>query len=367
MKRAFTTLYGRSSNGQIKVWKITAESRGEYSEIITEYGKDDGEMLWTALKVATGKNIGRSNETTHFEQACLEALSKWSKKKDKNYVEKREYLGREPNLLPMLAHSYTKRAHDIEWPAFVQPKLNGIRCLARKTSQSEISYLSRGGKDFGSLGHLTPHLLKVMDVGEILDGELFTTQLTFQEIVAAVKREKTVNPNTEKIEYWIYDCVQTKATFSERNRHLLGILPGKGPLVTVPTLEAKNENAMMKLHTQFVQAGYEGIIIRNKQGLYCLEHRSKHLQKYKDFIDEEFEIVGGKQGTGRDTGTIIWRCKTEEEKYFDARPRGSHEQRKAWWDNLPKIVGKKLTVRYQNRSDDGIPIFPVGIAVRDYE
>jgi len=40
--------------------------------------------------------------------------------------------------------------------------------------------------------------------------------------------------------------------------------------------------------------------------------------------------------------------------------------------NLPNDIGKMLTVRYAELSDDGIPLQPVGVpaeaeAVRDYE
>jgi DNA ligase-1 len=347
------------------IWNIRAEDHKGKAAIVTEYGYEEGEVQSTLVLVENGKNVGRSNETTPFEQACSEAEAKWTKKKDKKYVEKKKDLEKDQRILPMLAHNYKKRGHDIEWPAFLQPKLNGIRCLAQKVSPDEIRYLSRGGKQFGTLDHLTPHLLQILNTGEILDGELFTTALTFQEIVAAVKREKTANPNTSRVEYWVYDIVQADASFEERNRRLLEMLPREGPIVTVPTLEAKSEGGMRKLHAKFVQAGYEGTIIRNKQGLYRCKYRSADLQKFKDFIDEEFTIIGGKEGVGRAKGTITWTCETEDGKPFDARPRGTEEQRRHWWKNLNQYVGQKLTVRYQNRSDDNIPIFPVGVSIRE--
>lgn len=366
-QKKFSSLYGKSSTGKVKLWTILAEAYRGKAAVITEYGYEDGEMQYTLVEVDKGKNVGRSNETTPFEQACSEAESKWNKKKDKGYVEEKKGLNKKQQVLPMLAHSFEKRGHDIKWPAFVQPKLNGIRCLAHKVSEVEILYLSRGGKQFGTLAHLTPHLLAIMTIDEILDGELFTPELTFQEIIAAVKREKTTNPNTLLVEYWVYDIVQTEASFIERNRHLLGMLPKKKPIITVPTLEAKNADMMRKLHAQFVQAGYEGTIIRNKHGLYKCKDRSKDLQKYKDFLDDEFKIVGGREGVGRAKGTIIWTCVTEDGKEFDVRPKGTEAQRRIWWKNLELYVGKKLTVRYQNRSDDNIPIFPVGVTVRNYE
>jgi DNA ligase-1 len=49
------------------------------------------------------------------------------------------------------------------------------------------------------------------------------------------------------------------------------------------------------------------------------------------------------------------------------RPRGTHEERAVLLNNAGSYVAKKLTVRYQELTDDGIPRFPVGISFRDYE
>lgn len=364
--KTFPTLYAKASTGKIKVWRIWAEDGKPCPTVVTEYGYEGSDNLQrTIVKVPEGKNIGRSNETTPFKQACLEAESKWKKKQDKKYTQ--DPSGESDILLPMLAHDYKKRGHHVEWPAYVQPKLNGVRCLATKVSAKEIRYTSRGGKEFATLSHLTPHLLGMMRKGETFDGELFTTELTFQEIVSAIKREKTENPNTQKIEYWVYDVVLPKVPF-DRRVETLGelVVPGL-PVVFVDTGLVTSEKALLKAHTRHVKEGFEGTIIRNLKGLYRKDFRSPDLQKYKDFMDEEFEIIGGKEGVGLAKGTITWTCITEEGKHFDVRPRGTLEQRKHWWENLNKFLGKRLTVRYQNRSDDNIPIFPVGIEIRDYE
>ena len=111
-------------------------------------------------------------------------------------------------------------------------------------------------------------------------------------------------------------------------------------------------------------------MFRNLSGVYKAGHRSRDLQKYKEFIDAEFIITDAKEGTGSDAGTVVWECRTgdrENTKYFDVRPRGTVAQRKEWWDNYKKYIGQELTVRYQNLTEYGIPRFPVGIAIRDYE
>lgn len=366
--KKFAPLFGQASNGKVKTWEIWVEGLKDGTAIIyTKHGYEDGEQQTAAVKITEGKNLGTIRETSPFEQACSEAESKWNKKRDKKYFpERKDALKKDKGvLLPMLAQDYKKRGHDIDWPAYIQPKLNGIRCLAHKVGSKSIVYTSRGGKEFTTLDHMTPHLLEIMRVDDVLDGELFTKSLTFQEIVAAVKREKTVNEDVVKVQYWVYDCVQEEEVFDGRIKYLARILEKSGPIVPVPTKLAKDEDQMKKFHAQMVEAGYEGTIIRNMHGIYRVNYRSADLQKYKDFIDEEFEIVGGREGVGKDEGAVTFICKTEEGKLFDCRPRGTYEQRRQWWQQMRKLEGKMLTVRYQQRSDDNIPIFPVGIGIRE--
>lgn len=362
--KKFPTLYAKASTGKVKIWDISAQETASGAEVITRYGYVDSDKIQeTRVKVKYGKNIGRSNETTPFEQACLEAESKWKKKQDKKYTQ--DPSGESDILLPMLAHDYKKRGHHIEWPAFVQPKLNGVRCLATKVDSGSVRFTSRGGKEFATLDHLAEPILRSLRKGETLDGELFTEELSFQEIVSAIRREKTENPNTPKIQYWVYDIVLDKVPFVGRQMALEKKVPQEAPLVLVETWDVTCEEAMFRAHAGFIERGFEGTIIRNRKGLYRKDFRSPDLQKYKSFMDEEFEIIGGKEGVGLAEGTITWTCITEEGKEFDVRPRGTLEQRKYWWENLDKFIGKKLTVRYQNRSDDNIPIFPVGVGIRE--
>ncbi|MCI0527011.1 MAG: hypothetical protein L0Y56_06085 [Nitrospira sp.] len=362
--RSFPTLYARSSAGKTKEWSIRAEG-GSPPQIITTYGYVDGEKQTTAIEVPSGKNTGRANQTTAYEQACLEAEAKWNKKRDAKYVE--DPSGTSLILLPMLAQDYKKRSHNIEYPAFVQPKLNGIRMLARKVGPGEILFTSRRGKEFNALHHLVRRLDEVMDLGAILDGELYNHDLPLQDIASAVRREKSHHELTETIQYWVYDCIIDDATFEKRYKFLSHAIDPYGRVRRVETIGVENEAALKKHHAEFVAQGYEGTIVRNKKGLYRCDFRSSDLQKYKDHTEEEFIIAGGKEGVGLAKGTIIWTCMTEEGRPFDVKPMGTVEQRREWWENKEKFFGKQLTVRYQNRSKDNIPIFPRGVALRNYE
>ena len=119
--------------------------------------------------------------------------------------------------------------------------------------------------------------------------------------------------------------------------------------------------------TIMLSQGYEGMMARNKNSLYKFKNRSYDLQKVKRFQDDEFKIIGGKDGSGREAGMIVFKCITNSGLEFDVRPRGSHEERTKMFNNLDSYIGKMLTVRFQELTDDGRPRFPVGIAVRDYE
>ena len=362
------TLYGKSKAGKIKAWKIWVgnEKKIGSASIFTEHGFADGKKQLAEVIITKGKNVGRSNETTPLKQARLEAESKWKKKQDKGYV--LDPSGESNLLLPMLALKFTERKHDIVWPALAQPKLNGIRCLAHRITETKMKYTSREGKVFTTLAHLTPVLLKTLKVGEIFDGELFTRELTFQRITSVVKK---LQPNTAKLQLWVYDIVEEDTPFSLRHvvyRSMIAKAKSK-LLVAVQTQEVKDETELMQLHGHYTHDGYEGTMVRNMGGKYLKMYKSKDLQKYKDFLDDEYLIVGAKEGVGKFKGLVTWICVTKDGEEFDCVPNGTHADLRAWWKSRKKHIGKSmLTVKYQNLSDDRkVPVFPKGLAIRDYE
>lgn len=365
----FDTLYSLSSKGKVKQWDVWVEEREGQYYVGSSHGYQGMKMAVEYSSAVQGKNIGKKNATTPMEQAIFDAGSKWRAKVDKNYLttvptSTEEFV----KVRPMLAQKYQDKKHKITYPCYVQPKLNGVRCLAEPEPNEEFKFISRGGKEYTTLRHIEETLAAIHGVlpGVPIDGEIFTQALPFEDITSAVKRLKS---STELLEYWIYDIADTTKTFEERLAILEEIgeeIPEGDVIRIVPTYEVENEEELMEYHHKFSE-DYEGTMIRNKNGKYVYDYRSDDLQKLKDFIDEEFEIIGGKEGSGSDEGTVIFRCKTKDGKEFDVRPRGDREKRRYWYDNLKDIVGKMLTVRFQNYSEDGIPIFPVGIVIRDYE
>ena len=278
----------------------------------------------------------------------------------------------------MLALDYHKRGKDITFPAYAQRKLDGVRCLA---IQGKGLY-SRLGKKF-------PHLESILSeinglaAGTILDGELYSDTLTFQEIVGLVKKETLLPkdlPKMEQIFLTVYDTIR-EGSYTDRKKWLENLFAKKFKhLRLLPTDECKTIEDIGRLHAKYVEEGYEGLMLRNKAGPYKVGFRSKDLQKYKEFQDDEFTVIGFTEGDGIEKGCVIWICETKKGDSFSVRPRGTHEERRELFKTAKSMVGKKLTVRFQELTEEsssnsaaashttgGIPRFPVGIAFRDYE
>src|SRR5574338_1095902 len=106
-----------------------------------------------------------------------------------------------------------------------------------------------------------------------------------------------------------------------------------------------------------------------RQPSYPYEHsrRSLGLQKVKAFDEDEFEVIGVKEGKGRMEGKAVFVCRTQSGLEFDSKMDGPLEALRVYWEDPSTCIGKMLTVMYQGFTDDGKPRFNVGKALRDYE
>ena len=365
------TLYATSSKGDIKVWRGSVKDVGDKSIIEYEFGLEKGKHQIQTIEVTEGKSIGRSNETTPYEQAVKMVESKYNKKRDKGYTEDKNNIS--TPILPMLALSFEKRKHNIKYPCYVQPKIDGVRMTCRMVNGS-IEMFTRRGKPFTLMTHIEDELIKIfnnLERGETfyLDGELYSDTLTFQELAGIVRRSSNDEEILKQIHYVVFDCFDLNKPnwdWLDRWESIYHSIT-ENYVLRCPKFPAYDENQIYKWNSDFIEQGYEGTIIRNMEGKYKLNHRSPDLQKYKLFLDDEYEIIGFKEGTNTDEGCVIWECKTPNGLEFSVRPRGTKEQRTEWFDNGESYIGSLLTVRFQELTDDGIPRFPVGITIRDYE
>jgi len=376
MSYSLPVLYKTDTKGKVRVWSI--ESNHLPGHYRVTHGAKDGKMQQTTVKVVP-KNVGRANETNEEQQAYLEAKSLWEKKQDSGYslnIQPTTYgttaVTRAKLLLPMLAQKFQDSYKHIKYPCYAQPKLDGVRCISHVYSNSvPANLISRKGKVFTQIPHINKAvgdiLFKYQEL--VLDGELFSRSLGFDEIISIAKQSKKQHEKAISLEYHIYDCFyldNRPITYENRMNFLNNLLCKSGfPIVIVPTELVNSEDEVFALHKKYEALGYEGIMLRNADGLYEQDRRSPNLQKVKSFIDEEYEIVGGKSAIGKDAGTVIFKCVIPNGSTFDVRPMGDHARRTEYLTNLNKYIGKMLTVRYFELTKDGIPRFPTGVAVRE--
>jgi ATP-dependent DNA ligase len=206
--------------------------------------------------------------------------------------------------------------------------------------------------------------------GIIFDGELYTKSLNFESISGIVRQVGCNTELTSLVEYHIYDVYDPKNpswTFIERNDFINKISSGGvfTKIKIVESMKAHNMKEIDNFHNQFINEGYEGIMIRQIDGQYEENRRSKYLQKFKMFMEEEFEIINFHDGEGHDKNMVIWECKTGTGKLFSVKPKGTFEERRIMFTEAETHIGHFLTVIFQEYSADGIPRFPVGKTIRD--
>jgi DNA ligase-1 len=389
------TIYGVEKNGKTKVWtaRIYRDVLNGFAMAEIEYGQLDGKKQTTSREYTEGKNLGKKNETTPLQQCLSETRRKWQDKMEKEgyslVIPNSETQTTNANIVtnankvfPMLAHTYEppsskNKKNGIVFPCYVQPKLDGLRCICYmvpngSSNESKVVAQSRTGAYFETVEHICAELRPILlkNPGLILDGELYTPDMPFEELVGLIKRKKATttnaNANIHCIKYHIYDIVVDGVPYSERHDRIVQIADGpKCHLEVVHTQPIHDLNAFQQAFGEYVASGYEGIMLRNVAGPYRQNYRSHDLQKYKEFVEAEYPIVGFKEADGRDKGTVVWVCATAECRQFSVRPRGTQEQRRQWFQDGHKYQGKLLTVIYQELSELNVPRFPVGKAIRD--
>lgn len=271
----------------------------------------------------------------------------------------------------MLAKDHAN--HEIGLPSLVQPKLDGIRllaCLDGTSNGQRVVLSTRTGKRaseraFGALGALLQPLLRP---GLTLDGEMYLHGRPFEELASLFKREQ---PELKFHVFDVFDAAKPGLTAQERLAILKNLkLPGPR-VVHVPTVTVRTQADLKHAIQKFTyDEKYEGIMLRKPDGLYQPGKRSDNLLKMKPFQTDEFKIVDVVEAEGRDAGTAVFVCAVSTAT-FNVRMKATREARRQYWQaflNRPaSIIGKMLTVRYQELTRYGIPRFPVGLAIRDYE
>lgn len=346
-----------------KYWQgHVLERNGEFftaSSSWKETGKGTSKVVWSEPYFAEPTNVGRSNERLNEAQAHFDFDSMVQKQRDKREAVK---------VLPMLAATFIhhtepkkSRKDKIRYPAAIQRKYDGNRML----TDGEEAW-SRGAKEV--IPAVIAHILPFDTMGFVVDGELLLPgNHKINKVTSAIKK---FHPGvSDTLYYVIYDVVDETRPFLERIKTVQQIVEkANNPnIVMAETLIVRNEQEVITQHERFVNEGYEGSIIRNIHGMYKPNKRVDDVQKHKDWLTEEFEIVdvipaGG--GSSANVGKFV--CVNDAGDRFESTATGDEEERRDFLVNKDKYIGKFAVVKYRETSGArAVPFHSNVLEIRD--
>ena len=281
---------------------------------------------------------------------------------------------------PMLAYPVSDKPIDYNKPVFIQPKLDGVRCVIQRESLGNTGLLfnvvaySRTGKEWKNIDHilaqLKPFFAKYPNV--ILDGELYNHDLrdNFEKIISLVRKTKPTDEDrleaSKKTQFHCYDIIDEELPFDQRNEFINQSLMLLGDSIyIVDTIEADEASAHF-VHTQNKESGYEGSIVRTNDTYQC--KRSHNLRKFKDFSDSEAKIIDWVEGKGKRIGTIGKFVAVDANgNEFGMPVMDKFEYLQNNFKEMQGWVGKTATFTYFERTKAGSYRHPLFKAIRDYE
>lgn len=337
-------LFKKDSKGKIRRIKLSYEG----NKVVQQSGLLGG-MLTTNIRECKPKNVGRTNATTAEEQAVIEYNAIIDKKLKEGYFETIAEAENTEVLMPMLAKSFD--ASKVTYPCYVQPKLDGMRAISNNGK-----LISRKNREIDTMEHIQYHLHN----NDKFDGELYAHGLTFQENMKLIKKRRD---ESFQVGYHVYDIHGLDEPFSVRYKKLKEQIKFKMNCNLVEAFQVNSYEELIKFHSAFLKEGYEGTIVRLDEGGYEYNKRSNSLLKFKDFIDEAYEIIDIVPSDRIPTQGVIV-CKMEDGTTFKCGMKVSHEEREYMLTNKHEYIGQTAEVRFFEYTDGGIPRFPVFVGVR---
>ena len=286
-------------------------------------------------------------------------------------------------IKPMLAYPVSKKPIDYSKPVFIQPKMDGVRCIIQyeKTGptfmdKGKVVAYSRTGKEWKNIDHILKelHTFFCYNPTVILDGELYNHDFkdNFEDIISMVRKTKPTHEDRQKslmnVEFHCYDIVNRRMKFSTRDKWLAGKLPTSYCVKRVETIDISDDDDARRFHQFNLENGYEGSIVRLDAPYEC--KRSHNLRKFKDFHDAEATIVGYEEGKGKRSGTLgKFLMQDDDGNQFGCPPGKGHNYKDLalMLANIHEYMGQRATFYYFERTKAGSYRHPLYKCIRNYE
>jgi len=282
---------------------------------------------------------------------------------------------------PMLAYPVSAKPINYDEPTFIQPKLDGVRCIIQaepwvtnEASGYDIKAYSRTGKEWKNIEHILFNLKPwfALNSDIILDGELYNHDLRddFGKIISLVRKQKPTDEDRleaeEMTQFHCYDIIDETKSYHDRQRQIYETVPRNHCIKHTPTRQIFSEEQARTIHKQNLADGYEGSIVRTNDTYDC--KRSHNLRKFKDFHDAEATLTGWVEGKGKRLGTIgKFTAVDSEGNTFGMPVMDKFKILQANFETMKDWVGQEATFTYFERTKANSYRHPLFKALRNYE
>ena len=279
-------------------------------------------------------------------------------------------------IKPMLAYKVNKKPIDWDEDIYMQPKLDGVRCIIQLDDSGKTMAYSRTGKPWKNIEHILTNLQPWFDFHPdvILDGELYNHDLrdNFEKIISLVRKQKPTDQDRleakELVQFHCYDYANGYELYSSRMHNLNTTKMYSYCVIYVPTKYVFSKKLSEAIHKENLEAGYEGSILRLNRPYQ--RKRSYGLQKFKDFSDKEALIVGYEEGKGKREGTLGKFFMQDDDGVEFGCPPGkgyNYGDLANILNNIGDYMGKRATFTYFERTKSGNYRHPMFKTLRNYE
>lgn len=296
---------------------------------------------------------------------------------------------------PMLAPSQILKPDRFTYPMLASVKMDGIRAIAIN------------GKLYSRTGKLIPNLMvqnlmkPVIEWAQarelVLDGELWSPDFTFQQIMSVVMARQAVASDCEKIWFNVFDSLtfdewasRRMSIFNNRNERVKDI-PDPGLYVRQHILTGADD--LREMYKSVLDDGYEGLIVRSVHGVYkwgrcTIKENNMFKLKHVEEIDavvsgyeermtmsgdaeREYDVLGRPKPVYRqsdrvpagDLGALI--VMDEQQRTFCVGSGFTAYQRRQFWQERGTLIGRWIKLRYATAGVKDLPRHPVFVSFRD--
>ena len=382
-------LYRRNNNGAPTVW--WAELDSGTNSITVFYGLIKGNIrkeIYTVTQKDGNKELqSRYNDKIKQGYKYLVEICDMNDRppvEDINSLELYNFLniylpkeltnGNSGLLLPMLAKTYSGNVWKKVSYMYGQYKINGLRCIITAYTQNDmfkpvrLRFQSREGLIWHTLGYLEDYLLATINTNIIddmingfaaLDGEVYLPGYTVNQINHFVKDANCTE--NKLLQFWCYDImmegdqahrnmyryhIKSSTSFNNIEEHY----NNKERLIILPNIYIDNDDKAIKARNEFINLGFEGLILRNTETDYQYgRRRANYMEKFKDAAEGDFIILDIYKEKKRDLPILLCKNDINNEK-FETRLSTSHIVQQEVLFDSQSYIGRTVHIEYGERS-----------------